>query len=672
MPLIETKGAASAQGFGEFAKVGAANYIEDVFSTWLYTGNSSGSSTQTITNGIDLSTKGGLVWIKSRSAAGNNWTQDTARGVNSVIYPNLTNAAGNPSGTAVSSFDTTGFSLGTNTNTNNSGTTYASWTFRKQPKFFDIVTYTGDDSTNRQIPHSLGSVPGCIIVKCTSAAKNWPVYHQSIGNTRIIYLNSTVAQSSASATFWNNTTPTSTVFTVGDYHEINQSGQTYVAYLFAHNAGGFGLTGTDNVISCGSFTVDGSGAATIDLGYEPQWLLVKSTASTGANGEWTLFDTMRGWPVTTASGPPVLRANSSAAEGSWAWGTSYVTSTGFYFQEDYANQAFIYIAIRRGPMKTPTTGTSVYTGITRTGTGANATVTGTGFPVDLLFSGSRNAAFGTIDFDRLRGATQRLFTYSTAAEAARSTSLTSFAVQDGYTIGDDATDGGLNNSGQTYIYWNFRRAPGFFDVVCYTGNGVNGYALSHNLGVAPELAIFKERSAASSLGWPVTFGFSSTAVSFQGLLNDTGATYQGTNVTYASSSFIKAQPTASTITVGNFSDINDSGQTYVAYLFASCPGVSKVGSYTGNGSSQTINCGFTGGARFVMVKRTSSTGNWMVVDTARGLVAAGDPTLYLNSTAAEVTGVDWLDPDSSGFIVNQEATMNANVNGATYLFLAIA
>jgi hypothetical protein len=131
-------------------------------------------------------------------------------------------------------------------------------------------------------------------------------------------------------------------------------------------------------------------------------------------------------------------------------------------------------------------------------------------------------------------------------------------------------------------------------------------------------------------------------------------------------------PTSTVFTVSDWNGVNQSGQTYVAYLFASCPGVSKVGSYTGNGSSQTINCGFTGGARFVMVKRINSTGNWLVVDTARGLVSAGDPTLYLNSTAAEVTGNDWIDPDSSGFIVNQTSTINANVNGGTYIFWAIA
>jgi hypothetical protein len=110
----------------------------------------------------------------------------------------------------------------------------------------------------------------------------------------------------------------------------------------------------------------------------------------------------------------------------------------------------------------------------------------------------------------------------------------------------------------------------------------------------------------------------------------------------------------------------------VAYLFASCPGVSKVGSYTGNGSSQTIDCGFTGGARFFLVKRTDSTGDWWVYDSARGITAPADPALRLNSTAAEVTSADAVDPTSVGIVVNQEATCNINVSSATYIYLAIA
>jgi hypothetical protein len=100
--------------------------------------------------------------------------------------------------------------------------------------------------------------------------------------------------------------------------------------------------------------------------------------------------------------------------------------------------------------------------------------------------------------------------------------------------------------------------------------------------------------------------------------------------------------------------------------------VSKVGSYTGNGTSQTIDCGFTSGARFILIKRTDSTGDWYVWDSARGIVAGNDPHLSLNTTAAEVTTDDSVDAESSGFIVNQDAGTNVNVDTASYIFLAIA
>lgn len=110
----------------------------------------------------------------------------------------------------------------------------------------------------------------------------------------------------------------------------------------------------------------------------------------------------------------------------------------------------------------------------------------------------------------------------------------------------------------------------------------------------------------------------------------------------------------------------------VAYLFASLAGISKVGSYAGNGASQTINCGFATGARFILIKRTDAAGDWYVWDSVRGIVAANDPHLSLNTTAAEVTTDDSVDPDASGFIVNQVAATNINVSGASYIFLAIA
>ena len=100
--------------------------------------------------------------------------------------------------------------------------------------------------------------------------------------------------------------------------------------------------------------------------------------------------------------------------------------------------------------------------------------------------------------------------------------------------------------------------------------------------------------------------------------------------------------------------------------------MSKVGSYTGTGTTQTINCGFTTGARFVLIKRTDSTGDWYVWDSARGIVAGNDPYIALNTTAAEVTGTDYVDTDNSGFQLSSTAPAALNANGGTYIFLAIA
>jgi len=118
--------------------------------------------------------------------------------------------------------------------------------------------------------------------------------------------------------------------------------------------------------------------------------------------------------------------------------------------------------------------------------------------------------------------------------------------------------------------------------------------------------------------------------------------------------------------------MNGSGKTYIAYLFATLAGNSKVGSYTGNGSSQTINCGFSAGARFILIKRTNAAGDWYVWDSVRGIVAGNDPHLSLNTTAAQVTNDDSIDPANAGFIVNQVSATNINVSSATYVFYAIA
>jgi hypothetical protein len=636
-----------------------------VLSAYLYAGT---GATLTINNGIDLLGKGGLVWIKGRngtSSGQNHALFDTARGIPSAISSNTTAAAQTAYTDQLTSFNANGFSLGADSFTagevNAASTNYVSWSFRKQPKFFDVVTYTGTGA-NRTIAHSLGSVPGMIIVKRTDAIAAWQVYHRSLTTAQYMVLNTT-AQVASSTLRWNNTAPTSTVFSIGTDATVNASGGTYVAYLFAHDAGGFGLTGTDNVISCGSFTSGASGEVTVNLGYEPQLVLLKRSSSSGTN--WTIVDSMRGFPATTNSQYPLF-PNTATAESLNSTNAILPTSTGFIGDATYlgASNTYIYMAIRRGPMKVPTSGTSVFGLNARTGTGANATVTG-GQTDDTVLIKNRGSAVASLLSSRLTG-TGYVVTSSTAVEVAAGTTILQanpWDVMDGVKVGTTSTI--TNASANTFINYLFRRAPGFFDVVCYTGTGTYPFTINHNLGVAPELMIFKRRDVVDSwwtMAAPVT---SPRAAWYQN--------YFELNATIAvrgDATSITTAPTSTAVTIAAYyGDVS----TWSLYLFATLAGVSKVGSYTGNGTTQTIDCGFgAGGARFVLIKRTDAVGDWYVYDTARGMTTLTDPYWLTNSTAAEVATLGSVTTVSTGFALNSAILAAINVNASKYIFLAIA
>jgi hypothetical protein len=283
--------------------------VEEVFSTYLYDGT---GSTQTITNGIDLDGEGGAILTKRRdsSTGGGPWFNDTERGITKYISTSATSAE-TDSSSSISAVTSSGYTLGTFTGWNNSAGEYASWTFRKAPKFFDVVTYTGTGSA-QNISHNLGSVPGCIITKRTDASENWLTYHRGLDATapedKYVMLNKTNAVQDAS-TIWNDTAPTSTQFTVGSAN-TNTSGGTYVAYLFAHNDGDgdFGPDGDADIIKCGSYTGN-DGTQDIDLGFEPAWVLVKSSSNAR---DWKIIDNMRGFAASPNN--KWLTPNSSNAE----------------------------------------------------------------------------------------------------------------------------------------------------------------------------------------------------------------------------------------------------------------------------------------------------------------------------------------------------------------------
>ena len=638
------------------AAAGAAGgdplYVDDVFSTFLYKGNGTARS---INNGIDLAGEGGLVWIKNRdNGYQDHVLNDTERGAGQTLRSDSSN--GQFLSTArFSAFNSNGFSVGTDSGTNNNNEDIVSWTFRKAPGFFDVVTYTGNGTAGRTVAHSLGSVPGMIIVKCTSAQEDWTVYHRSIGATKNLRLNETDAERTETNKF-NDTEPTATQFTLGFNSLVNGSGQTYVAYIFAHDDAQFGTDEDESIIKCGSFTGGGTlnNPKFIDIGFEAQFVLWKRTDSS-SQGDWYMNDSMRGM-ARSFSNQPQLQANNTDAEGSsygfWAY------QNGFAFSEDLGGTSadFVYMAIRR-PNKPPEAGTDVFNAKLRTGTGTTGQIdSGIGFAPDLAIIKSRNVGTSGFFYDRLRGDDKYLQSSSSDPESSGGLSLTSATGT--VVIGGSA--GWHSENSRTFVDLYLKRAPGFFDVVAYSGDATSNRAVPHNLKVTPELLILKRRQ---SEHWMVQYtGVFGTNTALRLSTNAAASAQAAFNSTSAA--------TASNFYVGSDSSANGSTSTYIAYLFATLPGISKVGSYTGTGSTINVNCGFTAGARFVLTKRTDFATDWVFYDTARGIVSGNDPALTLNANDADYTTYDFIDPLNSGFTLN--ASGFSNQSGGNYIFLAIA
>jgi len=635
---------------------GSATYVDDLFSTFLYEGT---GVNQVIDNGIALADEGGLVWFKNRSGGDNNCLYDTERGAGKVIFSDSTGVQLSATGAQQVTFRSagnTGFETGTGYggSENGNGDDICSWTFRKQEKFFDIVTYTGNATNGREIAHNLGSVPGLIIIKELGTTNYWPVYHRSLGGTKNLYLDNTTAATTWDGS-WNNTAPTSTVFTVGGQNENNRNGGSHVAYLFAHDEQEFGTGSDEAIIKCGSFTTDSNAVFYESLGFEPQWVLIKRSSGSGS---WNLLDNMRGFLAEGTAGGKYLRPDSANAEGTLSSADSeYVNSTGFGGNGNgvtgSANSTFVYVAIRR-PHKPAEefAATDLFKQDNDTTTTSPKYVSG--FPVDFALQNTVDETGYTQLSSRLTG--KQMYTPVTDVEEG----------SPDYDYSTGFKEGGGSTNADDYG-WMWRRAPGFTDVVCYKGTGSSTW-FNHNLGVVPEMVWFKGRNIAEH--WNVFTTGGGTTGRLQ--LNDSNE-YNTTN----QNQFWTNLPTATQFRLSNSNEINGSGYNYIAYLFASADGISKLGTYAGTGSAQNIDCGFSAGARFVLIKRVNQAGFWMVWDSARGIVAGNDPFLALNRTAAHITNTDYIDPLASGFTItssaptdNSDYTMNKS--GSTYFFYAIA
>tara|TARA_Y100000356_G_scaffold134146_1_gene142742 strand:+ start:714 stop:1781 length:1068 start_codon:yes stop_codon:yes gene_type:complete len=338
------------------------NKSSDYFNTKTWSGN---GSTQTI-SGIGFQPD--LVWYKSRNNTyGHRW-QDSVRGVGNVVYSNATQGQDTSVVNMITAYNSDGYALGADAGSNGSGVTFGSWNWKagttgsgntsgsgtyksytysvNTTAGFSIVYYTGNGTAGHTIPHHLGAVPSLIILKSISASEHWQMYHHKIGATKYLELSTTAAEAS-NTNRWHNTTPTSSVFSLGNHTSVNTDGTTYIAYCFAEKIG---------YSKFGSYTGNGNSNGTfVYTGFKPAMVIYKGASGANTVDNWEVVDNKR----TNANiGNPkneVLYPNLNNAEGTDTTDRMDFLSNGFKMRTngtDYNGdgQTYIYIAFAENPL----------------------------------------------------------------------------------------------------------------------------------------------------------------------------------------------------------------------------------------------------------------------------------------------------------------------------------
>jgi hypothetical protein len=341
-----------------------------------------------------------------------------------------------------------------------------------------------------------------------------------------------------------------------------------------------------------------------------------------------------------------------------------------------------FVALNTFNLPTPTIGATASTQANKyfdatlyTGNGSTQSITNSGsMQPSMVWVKSRSNAYNNVINDAIRGSTKLLITNGTDAEQTETQSITSFN-SNGFSLG---TAGTWNQNGSTFVAWQWNspqsgssntdgsitstvsaNTSAGFSVVTYTGTGVAA-SFGHGLNVPPKMVIVKRRN--SAVDWAVYHA--SLGGSYRLLLNTTGAS------TLSTAFWDSSDPSDEVVGVGTSANTNASGGTYVAYCFAEILGFSKMGSYTGitgNADSSFIYTGFK--PAFVLIKRTDSTGYWVMLDNKRKTYNVNDAVLYANASNAEATGqsIDFL---SNGFKLR---TTDSDVNSSgTYIYYAVA
>ena len=419
----------------------------------------------------------------------------------------------------------------------------------------------------------------------------------------------------------------------------------------------FGEEGDQGIIKTGSYIGNGSNdGPEIFLGWEPQYVLVKNATS---NGDWRLFDSMRG--IVTGGNDPYLGPNQVNAENA-SNDYFHLTSTGFQMTNSYQNfntngDTFVYICIRRSDGyvgKPPEAGTDTFAmdvGVSNQNPNFDS-----GFPVGFALLQNPTSGSNWNATSRLTG-TKYLLTNSNGNEANYADFT--FDFNDGYIKGSLLAS--------AYQSWMWKRGAGF-DVVTDKGDGGTTKQIAHGLGVVPEMIWRKNRDTSDE--WQVYHvGLNGGTNPYLWRIYFTTTGESNDQYTWDSA------PTATHFTVGSNGAVNRNNQDFITYLFASANDadgnpISKVGSYTGNGSASgpIVTLGFS--PRFILIKCTTGGTNWYLYDTLRGLTSGSDQRLQLNSSSNQ-TSADDMDPSATGFqVVSTWDQLNGNTQN--YLYYAHA
>lgn len=631
----------------------APRYVEDMFTVENHRGT---STDKTIFADKQLSGKSWLAFVIERYGAiprfiTSNWSNGAAYltgGMSSVIgYSNTGVAAGG-----------VGYKLaGGEIGVNEAGSIYGSWLFQEDKKFFkqNVINHVNGAADTVDLS-SLGEL-GMVWLKNGSTNSLWNIWHRTYGLLGVNTPNRSF--SSGGATTTNNYIQiTGTTLTIPAEAPTGY----YQYFAFAHDSA------ADGLIYCDTYTGSGAGGASspsVTLGWEPQAVIVmRSNPASGDMGVY-LIDDVRGLGWHRNEITDAAPNNGTVSEqGISPTPTGFIVNT-TSSKTNAASQAYLFMAIRRGPMRAPTNGLSVFKPSTFTGTTFEESVPpgGAGFKPDMVWTKDYNNYNGTKWMTRPRGRTAALSFGENLFEAA----FNSILAFERNSVLFNTQSSSEFSTGKTIQQLFFQRAKGFLDIVNFRGTGA-ARNQAHGLGVIPELIMVRARDYGPG-------GYMPRIMCRYPGASDTQAIDINNNSGIITSEnwWDTGGVSASTFSLGDSLNTNGSNYYYEALLFASLLGVSKIGTYPGPASGNIdVDCGFSNGARFIMITRLDVAGGTFLWDSATGIISGAEPYNQINQAGPLITGSDYIAPNPAGFTITTTAPAALRASGGTFLFLAIA